>query len=123
MAIDVPAKIRAGVAKARAETLNMMVDVGHIRVIGRDENGPVYSPSTITRKAIVEDVGEAVVGQDGNERLSASKLTFLEPVEVDEFDIFVLKGVQLNVAKRAGLLDPDGVPYFVEVWLGQGRWR
>lgn len=122
MPIDVPTKIRNGIARAKLELDGMMVDVGHIPVTGRDATGPIYGP-LVTRRAIVEEVGSAVVDANGTERLAEDKLTFLEPVVVDLLDIFQIKGVQKNVAKRSGLLDPDGVPYFTEVWLGVGQWR
>ena len=122
MAIDTPTLIRNGIAQAKRELLPMMVDVGHIPVVGRDATGPVYG-NKVTRKAIVEQVGSSVIADDGNERMASDKLTFLEPVVVDLLDVFEINGVQQNVAKRTGLLDPAGVPYFAEVWLGVGRWR
>lgn len=122
MPIDVPTKIRNGIARAKAELDGMMVDVGHIPVTGRDATGPIYGPK-VMRRAIVEEIGSAVVDQNGTERLAEDKLTFLEPVIVDLLDIFEIKGVQKNVAKRSGLLDPSGTPYYTEVWLGVGQWR
>jgi len=121
--VDVPAKIRAGIAKAKAILDPMMVDVLHLAVVGRDQHGPVYADEPITRRALVEDVGEVVVTDSGEERMAATKLTFLEPIPIDELDVFTVNDKELNVARRQGLLDPDGVPYYSEVLLGRSRFR
>lgn len=123
MAVDIPAQIRAGIAKAKAETVGMMVDVGHLPVIGRDSSGPIYADNPIIRQAIVEDIGVPVTTEAGTERVATSKLTILDPFVVDDFDIFIVNGVQSNIAKHEGLLDPDGVPYYKIVYLGKGNFR
>lgn len=88
---------------------------------GRDVHGPTYG-DPIPRQALVEDVGEAVVGEDGTESQSTSKLTFLEPIAVSLDDMFIVKGEELHVARREGLLRPTGdVAYYSEVYLGRTR--
>ena len=117
--------IRDGVATAKQLLLQngLMMAVKHWKVVGRDASGPVHATSAVTVEAVVEDSGEAVVGDDGNERQASQKLTILEPYTVDEFDIFEVNGVQLNVARKRGPLDSTGTPFMLEVWLGTGSWR
>lgn len=115
-----PDQIRAGIARARATLDPLMVDIQHIPTTGRDQHGPIHG-DPVPLRAIVEDVGEAILGDDGNEHMSTSKLTILQPWTVRTSDMFIVNGEELNVAKRGGLLDPDGQPYFIEVWLGRGR--
>jgi hypothetical protein len=107
-------------AKRIVDTVVGMPEVQHIPVEGRDQHGPLYG-DPIIRQAIVEDVGEAVVGEDGVQRQSTTKLTFLEPVSVDLLDKFIVPGdeTEHRVAKRGGLAQVDGVPYYAEVWLGR----
>jgi hypothetical protein len=119
MALDIPGLIHSVVATAKAIVSSALVDVEHIMVTGRDQWGTTWA-EPVTRQAIVEDVGDPVVGDDGNERLSTSKLTFIEPIPVDMFDKFVVNGVESDVAKRKGVLQPDGtMSYVSEVWLGR----
>lgn len=110
--------IRSAVAVAKSVVQSLMVDVEHLMVVGRDQWGTTYA-DPVTRQALVEDVGEAVVDEDGNNRQATSKLTFIEAVPVDPLDRFIVNGVESSVAKRGGLLQPSGTSaYVTEVWLG-----
>ena len=110
--------IRSVVAIGKSIAQPVMVDVQHVMFIGRDQWGTLYA-DPVTRQALVEDVGEAVVDEDGNSRQSTSKLSFLEAIPVTMSDRFIVGGEESGVAKRSGLKQPDGVmTYTTEVWLG-----
>jgi hypothetical protein len=85
---------------------------------GRDRYGPTYG-DFVSAEALVEMTSETVMGSDGTERVSGSKLTFFGPTTIVEGDRVRLNGVVSDVIKIGGLLDPTGVPYVPEAWLGK----
>lgn len=120
MATSIPDKIRNGLAKAKLKLDSIMVDIQQLPTTGRDQHGPTHG-DPVDWRAIVEYVGESVIGDDGQEHLTTAKLTILEPIDVKTADLFILKGEEQNIAKVESLLDPDGVPYYAVVWLGRGK--
>lgn len=119
MALDLDKIVKRAVGLADRFTESMQPTVQHVPVIGRDVNGPVYG-DPVDVQAIVEDVGEAVVGSGGVEQLATTKLTFLRPILVTQEDRFVLPdGTEGQVSKKAGPLGKDGSAFLREVWLGK----
>jgi hypothetical protein len=109
------------VAVGKRIALPLMPEVQHVMRVGRDAYGPTYA-DPVTRRALIEDVGEPVVDENGTTRLSTSKLTFLEPIPIDLLDRFVLDGQETDVARREGLVREDGTTrYFSIVYVGRKR--
>ncbi len=122
--MNLPELLRSALTAASSAVDSLKVEVGHLRAIGRDVHGTVYATVPESVRPIVEEVGESIVDENGNDRMATSKLTFLEPIAVSMEDLFIVDGVEHNVAKRGGLRDPDtGMTYYSEVWLGTGRGR
>jgi hypothetical protein len=99
----------------------LRVTVVHVPITGRDGDGPTFGTPE-PELAIVEDVAEE---DKGVAPVSRAKLTFLEPVEIQENDIFYLLqagGSQTRayrVLRHAGVKDPlTNGTYMTEVWLG-----
>jgi len=124
MAFDIDALITRGIAVAKQKVATVMVPVDHYMVIDRDQSGPILAEEPVIRDAIVEDESIEVIENDGTSSMTSSKLTFLEPVPVDDGDQFVLPdGRSGQVAKRGGLMRADGTRFYSEVWLGKRNVR
>lgn len=93
--------------------------VGHTKMTGRGTYGPTYEASPTNRLALVEMTSENVAGQDGVTKLSTSKYTFYEQIDIKEGDRLTVNGVTTTVIKVGGLLDPQGKPYLPEAWTGK----
>lgn len=85
---------------------------------GRGTKGPIYG-TPFRKKALVEEVSQTVTSQDGTEKISTSHFTYFEQFTLNEGDRITLNGIQTNVIKVGGLLDPDGKPYLPEAWTGK----
>jgi hypothetical protein len=116
-------QIVAGVAKAKAKLKanKMLATIKHFPTTGRDQFGVTHGgPNNVD--ALVEDVGEIVIDDDGNEAMAHAKLTIFDPLVVKQTDKFSVEDdEEVHVAKRKSLLDADKKPYLVEVWLGRGK--
>ncbi len=118
MPLDIVAEIRKGIAKAKSVAGGLRATVTHTPSTGLDRYAPAMG-APVQRLAIVEDEIRPVRMADGTDRMSAAKLTFLEPVVVTEFDTFTLpNGQTWPVLRSKALDDPSGAPYMTEVWLG-----
>lgn len=121
-----PDVIRRVISVAEAQTRELRMPVTQIPMIGRNEFGPVFGdPVELVgdQSALVEQIGEGVPTASGQEQVTRSKLTFFFPLVVTDRDRFRI-GDSLDewpVMKVQSLLDPDGLPYMVEVWLGEQR--
>lgn len=122
--------IRAGVATAKALTLDLQVSVTHTPWIGQDTNGAMIPGPTATLKAIVERKQRMVRTPSGQEVLSQYYVAFLEQVApngaagrtepIDVKDALVLPGgVTGPILSIVGFYDAGtGYPFFTEVYLG-----
>lgn len=123
--------VRNGVALASRMTAGLMVDVRHLAWIGQDGfDQPVYAVAFV-RKALLEDKQVLRATAAGENVLSRTKLTFLDPIAAngaenrrepidprDEFEI--VEGQPLGpVLSSEGLIDPKtGLAYLYSVYLG-----
>lgn len=114
--------IRSAVATADRITKagGLQPTVQHVPITGRDAHGPTYGPP-VPRQGIVELSAEQYTDDTGTSRQAVTKITFLQPIPIDLMDLFVVEGQELNVARRAGLMQTDGTLFFSEVHLGKYR--
>lgn len=116
--MGLPDIIRSAIATVEGIAGPLRATVLLTSVTGRTAYGPTYG-DPVEQLALVEQVGETVASADGTEKLSTSKFTFFEPLEIHEGDRLAVNGVTTTVIKVGGLLDPDGVPYMPEAWTGK----
>lgn len=122
MAFNIPRLVHSLVAVADQLSKSTQPIIRHRMTIGSDMEGPILQTpaQAVERRGIVEDMGEEVMSEDGNEALVTSKITFLEPIDVKLTDVFIMPdGQEANVIRRGGMLDGDGVAYFREVFVGR----
>ena len=122
MPLDIAKLVRRAVEIGDQFSKSTQPIVRHRMTIGRDVEGPIIAPEedAIERRALVEDMGEEVLGATGNDALVTSKITFFSAVPVEVTDLFIMPdGSTANVVRRAGLLDNEGVPYYREVFVGR----
>ncbi len=118
--------IHRGIDTIRRVAGGLRTDVTHVPMTDRDAYGPVYLEEGVPMQALVEHVSQSIRLPDGAESVATLKLTFFEPVEIKEADRFDAPDgagnvVRLTVQSVKALLDPDGWPYMVEVWLGEHK--
>lgn len=115
--------LRTGVALAKTTLHNgrMLPNVTHRHWDGttRTAQGRAELGSPVTRRALVEDVDEQVVDANGNKVSVATKVTFLEAVDVTYEDSVVLPDGRTGrlVKINRGVLDRAGAPILVEVYF------
>lgn len=119
--------VRSAVAIAQQVTKGLQVDVVH-RAVQKDASGNVVTTDAygtlayhdpVTRHPLWEDTQRLVRGSGGTEQLSTARLTFLEPVDIDERDELTLPdGHIAQIAAVEGLRSADG-PFLQVVWLGR----
>lgn len=85
---------------------------------GRTTFGPIYG-SPYPALALVEATSEQISSADGTTKVSASKYTFFEQLEIKEGDRITINGVTTAVIKVGGLLDERGKPYLPVAWTGK----
>jgi hypothetical protein len=130
-------------AVALANTLTagddgLQVEVWHWPALSRNEFGTVVFDPAARRTAIVEQASRVFRGTDGKDRVSETKITILSAVTVTADDAFALvepgldplvpaptqpANVMGQILDIKGLLDANGQPYMVEVWMGQASGR
>ena len=112
-------QVRGAVTQVRKIAGPLRAHVKHQKLLGRTATGIVLDTPGVPLLALVEDIGETIVTIDGIDTMMSTKLTFMEPLVVTAEDHFVLpNGSVETVMKHESLLDPQGLPYMTEVWLG-----
>lgn len=101
---------------------DLMVDVIHYPVIGRDAYGPKYG-DPVPMRGILEYKSEGIELPDGSETTTKAVLSFLEPVTLtdrDQFDIPDLSGTveRVDVLTFESFIPSDTVPFYAVVHLG-----
>lgn len=113
-------QVRGAVTQVRKVAGPLRATVFHQTLLARTATGIRLNVPGTERLALIEEVGETIVGADGVDTMARTKLTFMEPVVVlDNEERFSLPDGSIEtVMKHQSLLDPQGQPYMTEVWLG-----
>jgi hypothetical protein len=114
--------IRSGFAIADSATAGMQATVTHKTVVSKDAYGKPTWAAGVTMQAVVT-VAPRFLGPsatDGSAIVADAALVILRPLTVTMEDAFTLpSGETLKVLRSTALLDPDGAPYGVTVYVGR----
>ena len=112
--------LQNGISVANTVTESLQATVTHAAFSSKDGYGKFTYATGVARKCIVERRQKYVRTNEGQEKLSLAKLTFIEPVTIDERDKITLPdSTVMPILKIDGVVDPTtNAPYMVEVELG-----
>ena len=112
--------LQNGISVANTVTESLQATVTHAAFSSKDGYGKFTYGTGVARKCIVERRQKYVRTNQGQEKLSLAKLTFIEPVTIDERDKITLPdSTVMPILKIDGVVDPTtNAPYMVEVELG-----
>ena len=114
--------ITAGMATADKATAGMQATVTHLTVASKDGYGKPTFAAGVAMQAIVL-VAPRFLGPsatDGSAIVADATVFLLRPLTVTMEDAFTLpSGETLKVLRSTALLDPDGAPYGVTVYVGR----
>lgn len=114
------ALVRSALSMAHTLTESLQDTVSHEAYASQDGFGKPTFSSAVSRTAIVEKRTRKMVDATGREVLSTAKITFLQPVAIDQRDRLTLSdGTTGPILSIDGLMDPStSKPFYRSIYLG-----
>lgn len=122
--------IRSAIAIAKSVTADLQADITLKAWTDAGAYGTPTYATAVTLPALVEEKHRLIRNADGEDMMSKTKVTILQPVTangttgrrepIDPRDEITLpNGATGPILDVAGLIDPStGYPYMPEVWMG-----